>query len=336
MKRIDGVGGQTAELDPVRREAVAWVQRLASGRATAADAAALRQWRARSAAHEAAFAEARRIWADIAPAGRGLRGRGAAAAPAIPPARASRGPGRRAFLTGGLAGAAAAAAGLAVVNPPLGLWPSLAEMSADFSTGTGEQREVSVADGVAVRLNTQTSIAVQPAPEEDRIELIAGEASFAARRERALVVLAAGGRTVASAARFDVRHVRDGTGMAVCVTCLEGGVGIEHRGRTAALGPGQQLRYGEAGLGRMVAIDPDIASAWQRGIVVFRSTPLAQVVEEINRYRPGRIILVNAELGRQPVSGRFRTDRMDDILLRLEQAFGATLRNLPGGIVLMS
>jgi transmembrane sensor len=69
---------------------------------------------------------------------------------------------------------------------------------------------------------------------------------------------------------------------------------------------------------------------------VFRATPVAEVVEEINRYRPGRIILINAALGRKPVTGRFRIDKMDEILSRLELAVSARIQTLPGGIVLLS
>jgi len=58
------------ELDPLRREAVDWVHRLASGRATVADAEALKCWRGRSPAHEAAYADARRLWQAFGPAAR--------------------------------------------------------------------------------------------------------------------------------------------------------------------------------------------------------------------------------------------------------------------------
>jgi transmembrane sensor len=107
---------QGVELDPLQREAVAWVGRLTSGKATTADAEALRRWCDQSAAHAAAFAAASRLWRDLEPAGRDLRHRGQAAwsqrrHPTI---------NRRALLGAGLAAAAAGA--YCVVRPPLGLW----------------------------------------------------------------------------------------------------------------------------------------------------------------------------------------------------------------------
>ncbi|TWT10573.1 FecR domain-containing protein [Reyranella sp. CPCC 100927] len=325
---------KTTTLDPLQREAVAWVQRLVSGRATTEDSAALQRWCARSAAHRAAFTEASRVWGEIASAARSVQAdRGALALNAAYPRRTAS---RRVLLGGGLATAAAAA--YAVVDPPFRLWPSLSELNADYRTATGEQRQITLAHRLAVRMNTQTSLVVRPAEGlADRVELIAGEASFVMEPQarRSLIVLAAAGSTIGTDARFDVRHLQGDAGASVCVTCFDGDVRIERGTDRMVLGPGQQVRYGAAGLGRVATVDAEAASAWQRGIVVFRATPLAEVVDEINRYRPGRIILVNAELGRKPVSGRFRADRMNEILSRLEQAFAVRVRMLPGGIVLL-
>ncbi len=71
-------------------------------------------------------------------------------------------------------------------------------------------------------------------------------------------------------------------------------------------------------------------------MLIFRYTPLPKVVEEVNRYRSGRIFIVNAELNARLVNGRFHIDRTDEVLLQLEQAFGVKAKALPGGIVLLS
>jgi transmembrane sensor len=332
---MNEVSNPVTGLDPIRGEAVAWIQKLISGQATPDDADALQRWRSQSAAHAAAFAEASRAWQDVGPAGSSLRQRGGEMARGLAYWR-RRTMSRRVVLGGGLATAAAAAYG--VIHPPLGLWPSLSELNADYRTATGEQRKVTFAGDVSIQMNTQTSIAVQPPDgERDRVELVAGEASFttALQPRRTLAVLAANGKTIASGARFDVRHMRDAN-RSVCVTCFDGDVRIEHPTDAMTLGPGQQVSYDASGAGGVTSIDPESASAWQRGIVVFRATPLAEVVDEINRYRPGRIVLINAALGSKTVSGRFRIDQMGEILTRLEQAFNARMRALPGGVVLLS
>ena len=131
------------------------------------------------------------------------------------------------------------------------------------------------------------------------------------------------------------REVPAGGERPVCVTCLNGELQVERGAELIAMKEGQQLRYDARGES-LAAADIEIASAWQRGFLLFRFTPLADVVDEINRYRPGHIFIVNAEIARLPVSGRFRIDRMDEILTQIQQAFDARVRLLPGGIVLLS
>jgi transmembrane sensor len=83
-------------------------------------------------------------------------------------------------------------------------------------------------------------------------------------------------------------------------------------------------------------VDPSVVSAWQQGYIICNMTPLGDVVEELNRYRPGHIVLLNSALGRSPVNGRFRIDDPDEALAQIERAFGARRRVLPGGIVLLT
>jgi transmembrane sensor len=318
-----------SKTDALTRDASRWVTQLVSGEATSADANALTRWRKQSPAHEAAFAEAVRVWKNLHPSGHAFieqEGR-----PTWP--RPIHLMTRRAVMGSGAA-LAAASVGYATLKPPLGLWPSFDELTADYRTATGEQRHLTLAD-VKIQMNTQTSIVV-PAPTEstDRVKLVTGEASFAVASQspRLLTVLAGAGRMVASQARFDVRNV----GPAVCVTCADGQVHVEQGSRAVMLTAGSQLNYDYDGVGRSSAIDTAEATAWQDGFIIFRHTPLSAAVAEVNRYRPGRVILVRAGLANTTVSGRFRIERINEALAWIEEATGARARSLPGGIVLLS
>ncbi len=317
----------------LRREAVDWVHRLASGRATTADAEALKRWRSLSAAHNTAFVDASRLWKTFEPAARNLRRRGEIPSGLMARPAARQTVHRRAVLGGGLAAASAAVA-YGMVRPPLDLWPSIAELAADYRTGTGEQRQLALPGDISVYMNTRTSVALRtPEGDTDRLELIAGEASFKStqRQQKPLVVLAGNGELTTSHAHFDVR-----VGPAVCVTCLEGDVTVALQSDAKTIGAGQQIRYNSAGLGHVVPVDVELFTAWQQGVLIFRMSPLSDVVDEINRYRPGKVVLVDAALAQKTVSGRFRIDHMDEILVRLHQSFGIKSRSLPGGIVLLS
>src|SRR5262249_37901959 len=162
-------------------------------------------------------------------------------------------------------------------------------------------RQIALGEDVSVRMNTQTSIALPSYGEgTNRVRLISGEAAFAIRSQNSLIVMAEEGYTVANQARFEVRN----TGATVCVTCLDGNIRVQQGKEAADVHPGQQIRYDSAGLQQITAVDPNETAAWQDGVLIFRFTPLSEVVAEINRYRPGKVILMNEALGPNPVNGR--------------------------------
>ena len=315
--------------DPLLDEALGWVVRLKGGEATRADLDALQNWRRQSEAHEQAFKAAVRVYRQVETAAKELSvEEGADSVPLV--GRPRRLLARRAVLTGSIAAAAA----YVVVRPPFGLWPSLEELSADYRTGKGERRKVAVTPDVSLELNTQTSVAVRSASNETRVELISGETWVAAKTSSAqpLVMLAGSGRMVASRANFDARCL-DGM---VTVACLEGAVTVEQGGKTKELGPTEQVTYSDHGLQLSVAVDVDQVSAWQVGQLIFRDRPLASVVEEINRYRSGKIIITSSDLKQRLVNGTFQLDKLDNFVAQVEQLFGAKITHLPGGVVLMS
>jgi transmembrane sensor len=220
-----------------------------------------------------------------------------------------------------------------MVRPPLGLWPSIEELSADYRTAKGERRRIAIAPDVSLELNTQTSVALRPVPEETRIELISGEAWVAAKTSsKPLVMLAGDGSIIAAQASFDARCL----GRTVTVACLDGSISVEHDGKSVQLLPAQQVTYSEAGFEQSAHVDLAQVSAWQAGLLVFRDRPLTSVVDEINRYRSGQIIITNAELRRRLVNGTFQLDKLDNFVAQVEQLFGAKITHLPGGVVIMS
>ncbi|OYU87668.1 MAG: iron dicitrate transport regulator FecR [Bradyrhizobiaceae bacterium PARB1] len=322
-------GDTESEADVLKRDARRWVRQLVSGDATTVDAEALRRWRQISPAHDAAYAEAVHLWRTLGSGGRVFIETHGAPKWSGPRVEMTR---RAAFIGGGALAASIAA--YAVMKPPLDLWPSFDELRADYRTATGEQRRIDVAD-VTVRLNTQTSISIAPdTGETPSLRLISGQASFAmpAHASRRLIVLAGDGRMIAEMARFDVRQLASST----YLTCVEGAVEVTAGGRSGKVAAGQQVTYNGDGLRPITSVDPREVTSWQDGFIVFRTTPLSDAVAEINRYRPGRVMVLNAALGQKTISGRFRTERTDEILGWIEKATGARSRALPGGIILLS
>jgi transmembrane sensor len=325
------VPAEPSQSDMLLDEALDWVVRLKTGAPTRADLEELQRWRAQSPAHEEAFKAAARIFRNAGMAAQELADRPVAVDPALAAQRSRPAILARRALLGG---AMAAAAGYLIVRPPLGLWPSLEELSADYRTGKGEQRKIAIAQDVSLQLNTQTSIGLRSASNETRIELISGEASVNAAQSlsKSLVMLAANGRITARQADFNARCL-DGI---VSVTCLDGAVDVEQGRDRVRLHKAEQVSYSPAGIETSVSVDPEQVTAWQSGLLFFRDRTLASVVDEVNRYRPGKIIIINADLKHRVVNGTFQINKLGDFVAQVQQLFGAEARSLPGGVVLLS
>jgi len=328
---VDTPGKSRAQL---MEEARRWAVRLRAGEVSRADVDAFKHWRDENPAHRRAFAEVTVEWDVLRTAARNL----AAKQPRVVSSGvslASPGLSRRAWLGGAIAASVGGAAYLAA-RPPLDLWPSLSELSASYRTDVGERRTITFADTVAVELNTRTSLAATDARAR-QVELIAGEIAVDTKIDAtapadSFVVVAGVGRVSAVRAKFSLRY----EGQAVSVTCLDGTVRVECRHEVITLKPRQQVAYDARGLDRVAATDGRAVEGWQRGLLVFENRPLVEVIPEINRYRRGRIVLLNDNIGSLPLDATFRIDRIDDAVTKIADIFALKARILPGGLVLLS
>lgn len=303
--------------DALTRKATSFIVRLHSGAATVEDAEALTRWRNLSAEHERAFVEASTLWSNLAPA---LQAQTRTQA---------RFTSRRSFLVGG--SVAAGLAGLAVALPELGYIPSLDAMLADFSTGVGEQKTVTLPDGSTAFLDGGTALSIINDTGERQFDLASGAAVFTAedRPDSPMVVNAGAGRVQTAGGSFSMTHDANG----VTVECLAGPLTV-HCLADMQLSPGEAVTYSSAGLGEKSAIDLETASSWRAGLLVFNNRPLEDIVASLNRHRRGKIIIARQSLRSMHVSGVFKLNRPQDILAHLEEtlhvrAIGA------GGILLL-
>jgi len=294
-------------------EAAEWLVRLASGDVTESDAAELVRWRAQSPDHDDAFRKVASIHTLT-------RAVATTPAPVID---------RRAVLAGGsVLGAAVAAFG--IMQPPLSLWPSLAELMADHRTGAGERYAFSPMAGVDIELNSRTSVSLVDSGRG--IALISGEAFVDASSARQPFSVEAGSRQIiADAAILNVQAL----GGVLRITCARGRVQCRRDGHRDDIHAGEQLAFDTDNRTTRTRIDPAKAAAWRRGLLIFEGVPLGEVIEQINLYRAGRIILTDAALGRRSVNGVFHTDRIDSAVEQIQQALGLRSRHLPGGVLLM-
>lgn len=330
-------GWTDSDLSRLRLEGLGHLNRLYSGEATDRDAAAFIAWRTQSRAHEEAFRAAVRLREMV----RAVEMRRAAEETAegeavettvIPFKSPSRSPvlTRRHLLGGAIA---ASVAGGLLVGRTLDLVPSPVGIMADYRTGPGERRMVRLANGASVDLNTRTSIDMHPGLAMPAIELIAGEAVLSSGSAQAAAVVAGSGTSVVRGGRFNAR--RDGDD--VCITCLAGDVEVAWREERRALRPADEVRYTSSAIGDVKpGVDPAVLTAWQSGTLIFRNMPMRQVVDEINRYRSGRVFLANASLEKRTLSGTYYVSRIDEFFNQAELALGVRIARYPGNVVVLS
>jgi transmembrane sensor len=318
-------GPRTATDEPGRRlsdEAIDWLVRLGSGRATSKDRLAFLCWRRRSVAHEAAAVEAETLLSALGETRQANRLR-RLGEPLSAEAAHRRRIGRRVLCAG--AAAAASVAVAAVALPSLG---PLSALYADHATGVGGRKRIALADGSVAILNTATAVSVEYSAKERRVVLNDGEALFEVAKDanRPFIVVAGGVEVRAVGTAFVVR-LKD-----ACehVTVSEGAVEVKIGSRPPIrVEAGRQLGVGVGDRITLRAVDVNAATAWQRGKLIFNRRPLDSVVAELQRYRAGRIVVLGDRLKALEVTGLFDLDDTDRILRTIEETTKARIVNMP-------
>lgn len=292
----------------IHEAAAEWAVFLSGGEPDAARHQALQQWLRADPRHAEALAFAQRTWVALGALPAERRAPERRAAPSIAPLpRAARRRGRLRRW--------GAAACLMLLLGGLGLSQDehlLLPLLADHRTASGEVRSLTLPDGSEVTLDSDSAIRLAYSAGQRRVELLAGAAIFqvAPQADRPFVVATSGGTAQALGTRFVVQR-EDGAHAWVGV--LEHAVQVDVAGQHRRLEEGDSVRYGATGIVSQ-QLDLQRATSWQRGLLVFDRVPLAQVVEQLNRYRAGYILIGNDELAQREVSGVFRLDALDDAL----------------------
>ena len=327
---------QDRDGDRAAQEAERWFARLRAGTGVA-ERAAFERWREHPA-HARAYAEVERLWSELGKLSAEEELRRWSAQALAADARKRPRPARR---SGWRAGIALAATMLVAIGVGIGLGSTRGPRSGPepagewFESEGGQLRSVVLADGSKLTLNAGSAVEVRLGARERHLRLSRGEALFeVAHDARRPFVVEAGARAVrALGTRFQVRRESE----AVTVTLLQGSVAVEHEGDEALrLAPGDQLVYDERSIRNRRHVDPDIASSWTRGRLIFRSTPLAEALAEMNRYANPPLRLGDARLASTPISGTLRVGDSASMALALSALLPLQAQPQGDGTILLT
>ncbi len=178
-----------------------------------------------------------------------------------------------------------------------------------FATAVGERQNLTLADGSKIELTTDTVLRVRTDGQHRTAWLDKGEAYFQIVHDQArpFVLHSAKLRIVDLGTEFSARQEANGTR----VTVVKGSVGIERDGlqrtaRLATLIPGDSALANTRSISvtRKSATEVADALGWRQGILIFRHTPLRQVVAEFSRYNHTTIRLADPSIGGLTISAR--------------------------------
>lgn len=225
---------------------------------------------------------------------------------------------------------------MANAMPPGG---ASAVFEARYRTRIGEQGDFQLPDGSAIKLNTNSLLTVSFTPQGRRLRLLNGEALFHVARDakRPFTVMAGNESVTAIGTTFAVR--KDGD--AVRITLVEGKVRV-NRAAARAGGTQTELRPGEQVL--LPATQPfeisrprvDSAMSWSSGRLQFDSTPLTNVVDEINRYTDRKLIIGAPAVGDMRVSATLRIGSADYFANALAAGFPVRLIDRSNGDIVIA
>jgi len=197
-----------------------------------------------------------------------------------------------------------------------GLPAEVMALGADHRTATGEQRQLALADGTQLWLNTASAVDIRFNAQERRIVLLTGEIFVATASDaRPLRVQTPQGEMRALGTRFNVQLQGTATGLAV----HEGAVEIRlATGRTLVVPAGRQAAFTQDAAEALHAADID-AAAWTEGTLVADNLPLGRVIGQLRRYRRGHLGVADAVAGLM-VYGNFPLHDTDTALHMLASA----------------
>lgn len=208
------------------------------------------------------------------------------------------------------------------------------DMTADYSSSRGERRSILLQDGSRVLLDADSAMDVGFGDAVRYVHLLRGNAFFDITPSSDPFIVKAGtGEVRVLGTAFAVRLSQDGG-----VVTLERGkveVSTEARPASVALSPGHQVRFDTSGVGAVTEVALGDELAWREGRFTFYRARLEDVVNEIQRYRRGRIVVATSTLADERVTGSVLLADTDAALASIQASLGFRMNTFAGRLTII-
>ncbi|NWD25627.1 FecR family protein [Pseudomonas yamanorum] len=190
-------------------------------------------------------------------------------------------------------------------TPPISSWGS------DYTTSTGQQQDITLADGSHLHLDSDSALDIDLTSDERRVNLRRGRVYLQVSHDsRPFIVQAGGTRVRALGTEFSVAH----NDKSDEVILLLGMVEVAASGQHQTLQPGEQLRVVSGYVQAPQAVDAERLLAWRKGLLSVRDAPLREVLEELVRYQGGHVIWLDDKVGQRTINASFNLNQVDSAL----------------------
>ena len=330
---------KTSNTNNATRQACEWVAKLHEAELTESEHDELKAWVAQSKENEAEIRRIAQQWDEL----------NSLTMLAVPtnqskPTEKSRG-GYFSLAKTGLGFATFIAFGVLMVGL-LGLWPQsepqpvqkVVKEVLPYSTEIGEQRLIILPDASTVLLNTNSQFSVAFTSQFRDIYLLQGEAHFEVQPDskRPFRVFAGKSQVRAVGTAFSV-YLKKTT---VDITVTHGSVKVDSikeplggsldsvvvgdsdTGAIVSAGHAAKFDQLEGSVETEELSEASVIPAWHHGKLKFSGEPLSQFVEEVSRYSPLSIVILDSELRDLRVGGLFDVGETNKMFEALESGFG--------------
>jgi len=212
-------------------------------------------------------------------------------------------------------------------------WLDPAWHTEQVRVAVGAQRELVLADGSQVLLDSGSRLQIERHLRSRQLELLEGQARFTVvHADAPFIVHSQGVRVRDIGTVFDVRSDVRGVRVGVLEGAVE--VGIGH-GAVQPLRAGQQLLAAAGELGEVQAVASGAMEAWRSSVLRFDGTQLRDAIVDLQRYSEVPLRLADERTGGLRLSGEFDSRQVRALLEQLPAVLPVTVvRAADGGLVI--